>query len=60
MKACWICRDSGMQTPAVFKAAQSSDAGKTVTWGFICELHATGWNDGGDWNAPVVRIKGGK
>jgi hypothetical protein len=40
-------------TPATRLAAQSIDQGVTVDWVPICDHHADGWNDGGDWDAPV-------
>lgn len=49
--ACVFC-----ETPAMFIAAQSEDAGRTVDWVLICVYHADGWNDGGDWNAPVIPL----
>lgn len=42
--------------PVVFVAAQSVDAGKTVTWHLICSDHRDGWNEGGDWVAPIFKI----
>lgn len=42
--------------PAAYVAAQSMDQGKTVTWMFVCPPHVDGWNDGGDWNAPVLTL----
>lgn len=37
--------------------AQSTDLGKTIDWVPICDGHANGWNEGGDWIAPVVPIE---
>lgn len=45
-----------MRAPAEFLAAQSSDQGKTRSWVRICRTHREGWNDAGDWAAPVYRL----
>ncbi len=48
---CHFCNDT-----AVFVGAQSEDQGKTVEWFPLCRDHADGWNEGGDWEAPVVTV----
>lgn len=49
MTKCDFCGDA-----AQFVAAQSESAGKnSVTWRLICVYHRDGWNDGGDWIAPI-------
>lgn len=53
-EVCW--RSHGMRAPAEFLAAQSSDQGKTRSWVRICRTHREGWNDAGDWAAPVYRL----
>lgn len=54
---CHFCRvNQGQQVRAEFLAAQSADRGATVTWVAICAPHAYGWNDGGDWVAPIFAI----
>lgn len=53
---CIFCAEDGVKTPAAFLAAQSVDAGATVEWVLICRAHGAGWNDGGDWQAPIYRI----
>ena len=55
--ACEIdAANDGLIVEAEFIAAQSTDQGRTVTWVCVCAGHACGWNDGGDWDAPVFRI----
>ena len=55
--ACELClSNAGDTTPATHVAAQSSDQGQTVHWLVICDTHRDGWNDGGDWDAPVFAI----
>ena len=41
---------------AEWLAAQSIDQGKNIRWIPICDLHADGWNDGKDWQAPLYMI----
>jgi hypothetical protein len=54
---CLLCEaNQGIHRPARFTAAQSRDKGHTVAWFPICEGHADGWNEGGDWNAPVIPL----
>ena len=54
---CIFCEaNQGIATPARFVAAQSEDQGETVRWVLICTDHADGWNDGGDWTAPMYEI----
>lgn len=54
---CEICRNNlGVERPAMFRAAQSTDQGQNRTSVLICEDHADGWNDGGDWDAPVELV----
>lgn len=54
---CTFCREnSDREAPATHIGAQSTDGGATVTWTPICGTHADGWNDGGDWRAPVFRL----
>ena len=45
------------KNPAAYVAAQSTDQGKTITWKLICAGHRQGWNDGGDWAAPVLMLE---
>lgn len=55
--ACEIhAKNDGIFHRADFIAAQSVDAGKTVTWVCVCHALTQGWNEGGDWTAPVFRI----
>ncbi len=49
--ACVVC-----DSAASYVAAQSTDQGETVTWVLICQDHRDGWNEGGDWTAPVYRL----
>jgi len=37
-------------------AAQSTDGGVTVTLVLVCDAHAEGWNEGGDWEAPIYPL----
>ena len=55
---CEICAGTGVDPvcTAGYVAAQSPDQGKTVAWRLICKFHADGWNEGGDWNAPMYKI----
>lgn len=54
---CAVCRSmDGSVTPANFLAASSSDEGKTIKWMTICNFHRHGWNDDGDWSAPVYPL----
>lgn len=54
---CVICEiNSGVIAPAKFVAAQSENCGETVDWVLICADHANGWNEGGDWAAPMYTI----
>ena len=54
---CAFCESNhGVTAPARFVAAQSEDQGETIKWVLICTDHADGWNDGGDWNAPMYEI----
>jgi hypothetical protein len=54
---CVFCsHNHGIDAPAEFVAAQSTDAGATVEWVLICGDHREGWNSGGDWRAPCYRI----
>lgn len=41
---------------ATFLAAQSTDQGETARWLPVCAAHVAGWNDGGDWDAPVYEL----
>lgn len=55
--ACELCRANlGEKVRAQFIAAQSTDGGWTVKWIMVCEDHRAGWNDGGDWTAPIFRL----
>lgn len=54
---CIFCNQNGVRTRATAFGAQSTDCGKTVTWAPICDGHANGWNEGGDWDAPIIQIK---
>lgn len=51
---CWHNRSE--RVDAMYVAAQSDNAGRTVTWKFICADHRDGWNDGGDWVSPVFKL----
>lgn len=51
-----LCEFCDHDQLATHIAAQSGDAGKTFDWHLICDDHAAGWNDGGDWEAPAFRI----
>lgn len=53
---CTPCSGNGRDEPADYVAAQSTDQGKTIHWEIICAHHMDGWNDGGDWKAPVYPI----
>ena len=53
-KVCW--KSDGLWSAAHYLAAQSSDGGHTVSWVTICHAHRGGWNDGGDWQAPVYPL----
>lgn len=54
---CQPCKaGDGVSVPATYLAAQSSNAGKTVHWVRICDDHRDGWNDGGDWEAPIYPL----
>lgn len=51
---CMFCRQNGHdEVPATLLGAQSEDRGRTVSWVAICDTHADGWNEGGDWEAPL-------
>lgn len=56
---CVPCREAGVQNAATYLGAQSVDQGETVTHVRICQGHAETWNDGSDWDAPVVPLKSG-
>lgn len=51
---CDFCDDP--KRAAYYLAAQSVNQGRTTTWGLVCENHIQGWNDGGDWDAPIFRL----
>lgn len=53
---CPFCKQDGIKTPSAYKAEQSSDQGKTRTVVYPCDGHGAGWNDGGDWNAPITNL----
>lgn len=55
-RLCEICKQWGYRGVAKYRAAQSIDQGKTVTWVYVCGGYVVGWNDGGDWDAPIVPI----
>jgi hypothetical protein len=48
------CKYCGKQATHV--AAQSSDAGNTIDVVFICKDEVKGWNEGGDWKAPIFEL----
>lgn len=50
------CEFCDVPREAAYFAAQSIDQGKTVTWAPTCKFHVHGWNDGGDWEAPIFAI----
>ncbi len=57
-KFCIFCKiNYGIKRKAKYIAQQSEDKGKTITEVPICEGHAEGWNDGGDWKAKVTLLK---
>ena len=51
---CYFCHH--LRVKATYIAAQSVDSGVTVDWKPICASHRDGWNEGGDWQAPVLKI----
>jgi hypothetical protein len=54
---CFLCKENYcIERQAEFFAAQSVDQGTTIEWFPICQGHADGWNEGGDWHAPVFRL----
>ena len=53
---CIFCTQNGYNHAASYLAAQSEDRGETVGWVPICTDHADGWNDGGDWTAPMYSL----
>ena len=48
---CKLCK-----ADATHIAAQSEDQGVTVTFVPICADEVPGWNEGGDWDAPVFEL----
>lgn len=54
---CYFCwHTHGRRVDAGYLAAQSSNGGKTLVWRKICKDHLEGWNEGGDWQAPVYAL----
>jgi hypothetical protein len=39
-----------------YVAASSDDGGATYNWLIVCEFHRDGWNDDGDWQAPIYAL----
>lgn len=54
---CQFCQDAGILRNAMYVAAQSIDGGRSISWCFTCDDHTQGWNDGGDWSAPIYRLE---
>jgi hypothetical protein len=51
---CWA--NQGASRKATHIAAQSHNEGITITWVPICASEIKGWNDGGDWKAPIYQL----
>jgi hypothetical protein len=54
---CPFCAQDGITARAAYFAPQSLDRGKTISWTTPCKDHAAYWNEGGDWQAPLVPIR---
>ncbi len=53
---CQVCK----KRDASFLAGSSSNQGKKIRWNRICSHCIHGWNEGGDWIAPIYPIGPGR